>query len=129
MAGIEDYKRADEIAQAVIKLIQRAIGEIFSTQVVDTVSPDLRKGWDLISQNDSWGEIEPIEKWKSFVKEVMEIGKIENFQRAEEIAHVVINLFQVNIGETLSRKVSDSVPPDLKKGWDIIALSEKGLYI
>jgi len=61
-----------------------------------------------------------IDKRKDFVKKIMKLARVKDYQRADEIAQVVIKLIQETIGETLTKKVSESVPFDLKVGWDMI---------
>ena len=50
----------------------------------------------------------------------MKLARIKDYQRADEIAQVVIKLIQETIGGTLTKKVSESVPSDLKIGWDMV---------
>jgi len=59
-------------------------------------------------------------KRREFVEKVMEIANIEGFKNADEIAQAVIKIFQVSIGEVLSKEISESVPPDLSEGWNLI---------
>ena len=82
-----------------------------------SVPPDLSEGWNLIWKRDTWGTIDTVAKRKDFVKKVMEITGIKDLQRADEIAQVVLKLLQVTIDESLSKKIAESVPEDLRKGW------------
>ena len=126
---IDDFQRADEITRAVIKLVQQPISETLARQIAESVSPDLKKGWNMISTNNAWGELEPFDKRKDFLMKVMEIAGIDDFRLADEIAQLVIKLIQESIGEALTTEIADFLPPDLKKGWNIIASTRKGLYV
>ena len=120
ISQIEGFQRADEIAQAVIKLFQASISQILAKEISESVPADLSEGWNLIRKRNIWGEIDTIEKRKDFVKKLMEITEINDYKRADEIAQVVLKLLQVTLDEDLLKKVSASVPPDLKKGWEMI---------
>jgi len=120
IAQIEGFQRADEIAQAVIKLFQVSISQILSREISESVPADLSEGWNLIRKRNVWGKINTIEKRKDFVKKLMEITKINDYERADEIAQVIIKLLQLTLDEDLSKRVAASVPSDLKKGWDMI---------
>lgn len=129
MAKFDDFQRADEISQIVIKLIQETIGETIAIKVAESVPEDLKKGWDLIAQKEIWGKIGVLENRKDFVKKVMELAEIEDFKRADEISQVVIKLVQESISETISKQIAESVSPDLRKGWELIATARKGLIV
>ncbi|MDM8555889.1 hypothetical protein QUF75_14245 [Desulfococcaceae bacterium HSG7] len=120
IAQIEGFQQADEIAQAVVKLFQASISQILAKEISESVPADLSEGWNLIHKRNIWGEIDTIEKRKDFVKKLMEITEINDYKRADEIAQVVLKLLQVTLDEDLSKKVAASVPPDLKKGWEMI---------
>ncbi len=124
IASIEGFQQADEIAQAVIKMFQVSIGDILSKEISETVPPDLSEGWNLIVKRKYFGAIDTIEKRKDFIKQVMDVTNITDYKRADEIAQVVIKLIQLTVGEKLSRKISDTITPDLKKGWDSIEKKE-----
>ena len=61
-----------------------------------------------------------IRKRRDFVKKVLNLARIKGYQRADEIAQVVIKPVQETIGGSLTKKVSKSIPSDLKTGWDMI---------
>jgi len=120
IAHVEGFQRADEIAQAVIRLFQASVGEILSERISESVPSDLSEGWNMILKRNNWGNLNSIDKRKDFVKKIMKLARVKDYQRADEIAQVVIKLIQETIGETLTKKVSESVPFDLKVGWDMI---------
>ncbi|MBW1972236.1 MAG: hypothetical protein JRI44_05295 [Deltaproteobacteria bacterium] len=58
---------------------------------------------------------------KEFLKQLMKLTNIDSIQKADELAQAVISLIKLVIGPELSEKIANSVPEDLKKGWESIA--------
>ena len=59
---------------------------------------------------------------KEFLTKFMELAHIDTIERADEIAQVIIALIKDEIGEDLSHRIAETVPPDLAKGWESISL-------
>ena len=97
IAHVEGFQRADEIAQAVIRLFQASVGEILSERISEYVPSDLSEGWNMILKRNNWGNLNSIDKRIDFVKKIMKLARIKDYQRADEIAQVVIKLIQETI--------------------------------
>ena len=50
----------------------------------------------------------------------MKMAKLKDLQQADDAAQAVISLTKAIIGETLSKKIAEVSPPDLRKGWESI---------
>jgi uncharacterized protein (DUF2267 family) len=57
---------------------------------------------------------------KEFLEAVMKMAKLRDLEQADEAAQAVISLTKAIIGESLSRKIAEVSPPDLRKGWESI---------
>lgn len=92
LANIDSMERADEIAQILISLIKKDIGEDLSDRIAQTVPKDLGEGWRLasleIAKKEFSGSVTPEEHAK--IKEIHEKdfgGKVtgREHERVKEI--------------------------------------------
>ncbi len=57
---------------------------------------------------------------KEFLEAVMKMANLKDLQQADAAAQAVISLTKAIIGNTLSQKIAEVSPPDLRKGWESI---------
>jgi uncharacterized protein (DUF2267 family) len=57
---------------------------------------------------------------KEFLEAVMKKANLKDLQQADDAAQAVISLTKAIIGKTLSQKIAEVSPPDLRKGWESI---------
>ncbi len=61
-----------------------------------------------------------METRKEFLEAVMKMAKLKDLEQADAAAQAVISLTKAIIGRTLSQKIAEVSPPDLRKGWESI---------
>lgn len=61
-----------------------------------------------------------METRKEFLEAVMKMAKLKDLEQADAAAQAVISLTKAIIGKTLSQKIAEVSPPDLRKGWESI---------
>ena len=61
-----------------------------------------------------------METRREFLEAVMKMAKLKDLEQADAAAQAVISLTKAIIGKTLSQKIADVSPPDLRKGWESI---------
>jgi len=57
---------------------------------------------------------------REFLEAVMKMANLKDLQQADDAAQAVISLTKAIIGNTLSQKIAEVSPPDLRKGWESI---------
>ena len=57
---------------------------------------------------------------KEFLEAVMKMANLKDLQQADDAAQAVISLTKAIIGKSLSQKIAEVSPPDLRKGWESI---------
>jgi uncharacterized protein (DUF2267 family) len=60
---------------------------------------------------------------KEFLTAVMKMANLKDLKQADDAAQAVISLTKAIIGKSLSQKIADVSPPDLRKGWESIEAS------
>jgi uncharacterized protein (DUF2267 family) len=65
---------------------------------------------------------------KEFLEAVMKMANLKDLKQANDAARAVISLTKAIIGEELSQKIAEVSPPDLRKGWESIELSQIDYY-
>ena len=61
-----------------------------------------------------------METRKQFLQAVMKMANLKDLEQADAAAQAVISLTKGIIGRTLSQKIAEVSPPDLRKGWESI---------
>jgi len=61
-----------------------------------------------------------METRKQFLQAVMKMANLKDLEQADAAAQAVISLTKGIIGRTLSQKIAEASPPDLRKGWESI---------
>ncbi len=61
-----------------------------------------------------------METRKEFLEAVMKMANLKDLEQADAAAQAVISLTKAIIGRTLSQKIAEVSPPDLRKGWESI---------
>jgi uncharacterized protein (DUF2267 family) len=57
---------------------------------------------------------------KEFLEAVMKMANLKDLEQADHAAQAVISLTKAIIGKSLSQKIAEVSPPDLRKGWESI---------
>lgn len=65
---------------------------------------------------------------KEFLEAVMKMANLTDLKQADDAARAVISLTKLIIGDELSQRIADVLPPDLREGWESIRAAQMDDY-